>query len=151
MEATTKQRWRQWSKLQNPRYIRSEEAWRLSMCCNCAWMWPWFTLTLCSTKCEPTFRWNRPKPVKGKSSLWWTLPATWVWFFFLFPHFTSLWPAGSHGGVHSVKQQKETPLKKFTEVKAHHVSLVAKPFRCFTLYVKDTNEMIMTTVHMADV
>lgn len=35
MEATTKQRWRPWSKLQSQRYIRSEETWKLETCCNC--------------------------------------------------------------------------------------------------------------------
>lgn len=50
----------------------------------CARMWPRFTFAWPSTKCEPTFRWNRPKPAKGKSSLWWTPPATWVCSFFLF-------------------------------------------------------------------
>lgn len=86
--ATIKQRWRPWSKLRSPRYIRSEGTRRLIVLfplqCLCTNVTIIHVFAWCSTKCEPTFRWNRPKPVKGKSSLWWTLPATWVSSLFLF-------------------------------------------------------------------
>ncbi len=87
MEQTRRQSSQPWLRQPNPRCTRQELR-DFNIHCFSVSVSILLTVTDCcflySTKWEPTFRWNPPRPVKERSNQWWTQRGMWVSVLVLF-------------------------------------------------------------------